>query len=102
MSLRSLSSMAGAVRPASPTKAPLKTLERYGVRARVDAELRKCGHVGHFIDLDLFLEDQGEWVTFGVVSDTIVQDAIILLQEAQEFVGEVNGVRLLPTVRLHG
>lgn len=81
---------------------PVNLFERYGLRARVSEHPRACGHTGHFVDLDMFIEPENEWLSFGIVSDTVLQDTIILLQEAQEYIGTLNGVRLLPTVRFGG
>ncbi len=67
---------------------PAFVAERYGLRARVSKHPRGCGHTGYFIDLDMYVERDREWVTVGVVSDTVMQDAIILLQQSQEFIGK--------------
>jgi hypothetical protein len=83
------------------SKDPVAVFERYGLRARVTEQPRACGHVGHLVELDLFVPSKDEWLPVGLVSDTTLQDAILLLQEAQEFVGGLSGVRLLPTVRLN-
>jgi len=84
------------------TEVPVNLFERYGLRARVSEHPRACGHTGHFVDLEMFIEPENEWLSIGIVSDTVLEDAIILLQEAQEYIGTLSGVRLLPTVRLNG
>lgn len=83
-----------------PEMIPLNVFERYDIRAKVYEETRPRGHVGHIIELELFVETADKWITFGELNDTMLHDAIIVLQETQEFIGKVNGVTLLPTVRM--
>jgi hypothetical protein len=81
---------------------PLAVFERDGLRARVTEQPRSCGHTGHIVELSLLFSADGEWHPIAVVGDTALRDAIILLQEVQEYVGQFNGVRELPTVRMYG
>jgi len=91
-----------ANRTSDQKETPLFLFERYGLRASLSEHSRARGHTGHFVELEMFVETDNEWISIGLVSDTILQDAILLLQEAQEAIGKVNGVRPLPTVRVNG
>jgi hypothetical protein len=81
---------------------PIHTAERYGLRARVLKHPRGCGHTGYFIDLDMYVEHDRAWLPIACVSDTVMQDAIILLQQSQEFIGKAYGYPMLPTVPMDG
>ena len=80
----------------------LYLFERYGLRASVSEHRRACGHTGHFVELEMFVETDDEWISIGLLSDTILQDTILVLQEAQESIGKLNGVPLHPYVRVNG
>src|SRR5438105_1213054 len=86
----------------APTAKPVQQFERYRLRARLDETVRERGHRGHFVELDLFDERDGRWDTCCVLSDTVLEEAIILLQQALEWMGKTEGVSLLPTVRWKG
>jgi hypothetical protein len=86
----------------TPEGPPVTVLERYDLRVRIYEELRPREYRGHFLEMDLFVERDNKWVTIGRVNDATLQDAIILLQQAQQFIAKANGITLLPTVRMNG
>ncbi len=86
----------------TPEGPPATVLERYDQRLRIYEELRPREQRGHFLEMDLFVERDDRWVTIGLLNDALLQDAIILLQQAQQFVAKANGITLLPTVRMNG
>jgi hypothetical protein len=81
---------------------PFALFERSDLRAQVSDLPRGSGHAGHLVEVELFVGPQGNWLPIGVFAGTTLRDAIIVLQEAQEFLGALTGVRQLPTVRLNG
>lgn len=92
-----------------PTKeeTPVKTFRRNGLRAHVFAKDRSCGHVGHLVEFQRYLDDEdfeGEraWFPVALIFDEELRDAIILLQESQEFISKERGVKALPTVQIGG
>jgi hypothetical protein len=95
-------SMPPLLRPVTNEGTPVSVVERYDLRVRVHEDQRPRGYSGHVLEIDLFVERDDEWVTVGLASDTMLQDAIILLQQAQQVIAKANGVTLLPTVRLNG
>ena len=91
------------VKPAqSASEKPINLFARSILRAIVSENPRTCGHLGHFVEVEVFLEERNEWFSVGLFTDLVLHDAIILLQQAEEFVGQTNGVRSLPTVCLDG
>jgi len=86
---------------AEETEPFVNVFERSNLRAGVTAQPRICGHTGYVIELDCLLED-GQWMPIGTIADFSVQDAVVLLQQAADFIGDVYGVRQLPTVYVRG
>ena len=44
----------------------------------------------HFAEVEMFVEPAGEWLPIGLISDPLLEDAIILLQQAHEFIGKAK------------
>src|SRR5438552_15843155 len=65
---------------------PVKTFYRGKLRLQVYAQARACGHTGHLVELERCYDDREEWLPAVLTFDTELQDAIILLQWAHEFV----------------
>ena len=86
----------------SMNEKPINLFERSILRAIVGENPRSCGHLGHFVEVEVFVEERNEWLSVALFTDRVLHDAIILLQQAEEFIGQTNGVRSLPTVCLDG
>ena len=89
--------------PAEKDDGPyLNAFSRGNLRAAVREESRCCGHPGYVVDLFATVADPDEWVHIGAITDVTLQDSVIVLQEAGEFIARLTGVRPLPTVHVRG
>jgi hypothetical protein len=87
-----------------PTEPPwVHRIERGDLDARVCEYTKRCGHEGYAVELRGVRSDTGDRVGLAFLGAESLQRAVMLLQEALEFVNDrASQPRQLQTVRLWG
>lgn len=87
-----------------PTEPPwVYRIERGNLDARVCEYVKHCGHGGYALELRAHRPGQDGWLELAFIGAEDLQRAVMLLQEALEFVNDrAEQPRQLQTVRLWG